>query len=475
MPSLYNNDRPGAFQLSEVNLISYKSPDGSGTPARLDIRNLITEFNIYESLDSNFITGDISLTDGTNAIQELPLTGYERIEFYFRSPGTDKGFNFSVKNGHPMFVYSLKNRQQLNPRSQFYTLRFCSLEAIRDHQTRISQAFTGNIDQMVTDICINHLKTKKDILVEETKSNHKFVIPRIKPTKAIDQLRKAARSLHFENSGFLFFENATGFQFKSYEGLFCKKDGTPREVKAHYAPKIKNTGEDDIYMLQSVESFRIIQQYDTLQNTAHGVYASRLITHDLYNKTFSETDFDYNLEYSKQNHLEQDAKGGIRGDNSILPLFNYDSGDTFDTKYEGTVFYQSETAKVHDTHELPDSKNILQKRVSQHIATNALVIEITVPGHTEIQTGDIVHFTLPDYSIPDDTNKTGEDIYLTGRYLIKAARHHVSALNKRHTMVLELIKDSFSTEYPDEAQDLWTNNEEQDGLLYSATEVDDYT
>jgi len=114
MPSLYNNDRPGAFQLSDVFLISYKSPDGSGTPARLDIRSLIMEFNIYESLESNFITGDITLTDGTNAIQELPLTGYERIEFYFRSPGTDKGFNFSVKNGHPMFVYSLKNRQELN-------------------------------------------------------------------------------------------------------------------------------------------------------------------------------------------------------------------------------------------------------------------------------------------------------------------------------------------------------------------------
>ena len=475
MPSLYENDRPGAFQLSEVNLISYKSPDGSGTPARLDIRNLIMEFNIYESLDSNFITGDMTLTDGTNAIQELPLTGYERIEFYFRSPGTDKGFNFSVKNGHPMFVYSLKNRQELNPRSQVYTLRFCSMEAIRDHQTRVSKAFTGNIDQMVTDICINHLKTKKDILVEETKSNHKFVIPRIKPTKAIDHLRKNARSLHYENSGFIFFENATGFQFKSYEGLFCKKNGTPREVKAHYSPKIKNTGENDIYMLQSVEDYRILKQYDTLENTAHGVYASRLITHDLYNKTFSETDFDYNLEYSKQNHLEQDANGGKRSDNGILPHFNFDNGETFGNKNEGSIYYQSETSKVHDTHELPDSKNILQKRVSQHIAANQLVIEITVPGHTEIQTGDIVHFTLPDYSTLDDTNKTGEDKYITGRYLIKAARHHVSALNKRHTMVLELVKDSFSTEYPDEDQDLWTNNEQQDGLLYSATEVDDYT
>ena len=39
-----------------------------------------------------------------------------------------------------MFVYNLKNRQQIsNPTSQIYTLKFISLEAIRDHQTRISQ------------------------------------------------------------------------------------------------------------------------------------------------------------------------------------------------------------------------------------------------------------------------------------------------------------------------------------------------
>jgi hypothetical protein len=431
------------------------------------------EFNIYESLDSNFITGDITLTDGTNAIQELPLTGYERIEFYLRSPGTDKGFNFSVKNGHPMFVYSLKNRQEINPRSQFYTLRFCSLEAIRDHQTRISQAFTGNIDQMVTDICVNHLKTKKDILVEETKSNHKFVIPRIKPTKAIDQLRKTARSLHFENSGFLFFENATGFNFKSYEGLFCKKDGSPRPTKAHYSPKIKNVGEDPIYDLQSVESFTIIKQFDTLNNTANGVYASRLITHDLYNKTFSESDFDYHKEYNKQNHLEQDSNGDKRSDNGILPLFNFDNGETFGNKNEGVIYYQSETSKVHDTHELPNSRNILQKRVSQHIAANSLMIEITAPGTTELRVGDVVNFTLPKYAPNSKNDVKDNDKYLSGRYLISAARHHVSTLNKRHTLALELIKDSFNVSLPQESIELFTNNEAQDGGPYRASAIDD--
>tara|TARA_B100000902_G_scaffold6992_1_gene9039 strand:- start:393 stop:1817 length:1425 start_codon:yes stop_codon:yes gene_type:complete len=468
-------DRPGAFELSDVILISYKSFDGAGTPERLSIRSLVQEISIYESLDGKFLSGDMTLLDGTNAIQTLPITGFERVEFFFRTPGTDKGFDFSVKTGHPMFVYSLKNREGVNPRSQIYTLKFISLEAIRNHQTRISQAFSGNIDQMITDICYNYLKTKKDLLVEDTKSNHKFVMPRVKPTKAIEQLRKVARSLHYENSGFLFFENGDGFNFKSYEGLFCKKDGTPRPVKAHYSPKVKNVAEsqDPIYNLQSVENFKIIQQFDTLNNTANGVYASKLITHDIYNKTFEEIEFDYTKEYIKQNHLEQDESGNKRNDNGILPFFNYDNGETFGNKSEGSIYYQSETQKVHNTHEFPVSKDILQKRISQHIATNSLVIEITAPGTTELRVGDIVNFNLPKYAPFSREDPKDQDKYLSGRYLISAARHHVSTLNKRHTLALELIKDSFNVSLPQEDNELFTNNELQDGGPYRTSDIDD--
>lgn len=466
-------DRPGAFELSDVILISYQSFDGSGTPKRLSIRSLVQEISIYESLDGKFLSGDMTLLDATNAIQTLPITGFERVEFFFRTPGTDKGFDFSVKSGHPMFVYALENRTGANPRSQFYTLKFISQEAIRNHQTRVSQAFTGNIDQMVTDICYNYLKTKKDLIVEDTKGAFKFTMPRLKPSMAIENLRKNAQSLHYENSGFLFFENGDGFNFKSYEGLFCKKNGSPRKVKAHYSPKIKNIGEDPVYALQSVENYKILQQFDTLNNTANGVYASRLITHDLYNKTFSESDFDYNKEYNKQNHLEQDDNGDKRSDNGILPLFNFDNGQTFGNKNEGIIYYQSETSKVHDTHELPNSINILQKRVSQHIAANSLMIEIVAPGTTELRVGDIVNFDLPKYAPNSKNDVKDNDKYLSGRYLISAARHHVSTLNKRHTLALELIKDSFNVSLPQENLELFTNNEAQDGSPYKTSAIDD--
>jgi hypothetical protein len=91
-----------------------------------------------------------------------------------------------------------------------------------------------------------------------------------------------------------------------------------------------------------------------------------------------------------------------------------------------------------------------------------------------LNAGDIVHFSLPKFAEATREDLKDQDIYLTGRYLISAARHHVSSINKRHTLVLELIKDSFNIGYPDEDTDLFTNNELDTGEIYSATEVDDH-
>jgi hypothetical protein len=43
--------------------------------------------------------------------------------------------------------------------------------------------------------------------------------------------------------------------------------------------------------------------------------------------------------------------GGKRAFNGILPFFNYDKGDTFASKNEGTLHYQSTTSKVHNDDE----------------------------------------------------------------------------------------------------------------------------
>ncbi len=233
-------DRPGAFQLSDIYLLSYTSADSAGKLTRLNIRELVQDINIYEDIEGDFLSGDIQLSDSGNIIQSFPLTGFERIEFYFRSPGTTKGFDFSVATGHPMFVYALENRQEVNPRFQVYSLKFCSLETLKNNQIRVSSAFATSIDEMVMRVCKEQLETKKDVFIEETSGTHKFVIPRLQPIDTIDFLAGNAVSKNFDNSGFLFYETAYGFNFKSYESLFKTTFSSPGTFLKSSAPRFRS-------------------------------------------------------------------------------------------------------------------------------------------------------------------------------------------------------------------------------------------
>ena len=81
---------------------------------------------------------------------------------------------------------------------------------------------------------------------------------------------------------------------------------------------------------------------------------------------------------------------------------------------------------------------------------------------------------MPKYAENMTDDQKDQDVYLTGRYLISAARHQVSSVNKRHTLVLELVKDSFNKAYPEDNIDLFTNNENDNGRLYKASDLDDH-
>lgn len=470
-------DKAGTYNLSQVNLISYVSANGSGNPSRLNITQTITEVNVYEHLENNTLSGDVTIVDANNIVENFPLTGFERIEFTLETPGLNKGYDFSVASGHPMFIYNIENRQEANPRAQVYTLKFCSMEVVKNAQRRVSNAFAGTIDEMILQILRYDLKTKKDIIVEETKGSHKFVMPRSKPFEAINMLRSEAVAKKFTNAGFLFYENAIGFNFRSYESLFCTENGSPRKEMAFYTPKAKNIRDGQgnkniISDFQSVESFRIISQFNTLKNLHQGTYASRLVTHDMFSKVFTEVDFDYHTDYEQHKHLELDPKGGVIDNNGILPYFNFEEGKAFSDFAEGTLLFDSNTSKVHNDYELPNPTQILQQRISQKSALGSLVLELNIPGFTGINVGDVVHFDLPSYRRASRSDVQDVDKFISGRYIISGIRHHISAITKKHTSIIEIIKDSFSYPYAEEDIDLFTNNENDTGDNYLQYDID---
>ena len=472
-------ERPGNFIVTDIHIIPYHREGDEGIFRQI-ITDQVVEFSIYESIENNFLSGDMTIVDGVNLINMLPLTGFERLEFKLYTPGEQKGYDFSVKTGHPMMITGIRNKAMLKDRIQSYVLEFCSLERVKNDLTRVSRSFSGTTDNIILDVCRTELDTKKNLILEPSKSIAKYVAPRSRPIEVINEVAKLSESKNFENAGFLFYETGIGFHCKSYESMFCDSSGTARPIKAKYSPKInayrdEKGNRDIVNALQSVSAFRVKSQYNTLRHLAAGTYASRMIIHDNFNKTFKEIDYDYHTQYGLENHLESDSEGQKRPDNGIVPFFNFSKGKTISDFKEGKLHFQSYTDKVHNDYDfLGRNSNVTQKRIAQKAALSSIILELDLPGFTGISVGDVVHFTHPSFKPISKTAEKDFDPYLSGRYLISSIRHMVNLkLTKKHTMLVELVKDSFNKSLPEDNIDLFTGQENEEGDSFIQYNIDE--
>ena len=471
-------DKAGRFALDDIALISYSSADGSNqNPKSISIKTLVLEMNIYESLEGPGIYGNIIVADGQAVLTHLPLTGYEQIEFKLATPGCSRGYDFSTKTGHPMHIYKISDRTPTTPNSQIYILHFCSKEMLNNEMVRVNKTLTGSVDQMVIDIFRNDIESTKNLIVEETKGIHKFVMPRMKPFKAISKLASCAEPLKYNSSGMLFYEDATGYRFRSIENMLAIA-GSARPVVAKFQQKPRNVkggqGETDIIKeMQTVDNYSVKDQFDTLKNLSNGVYASKMITHDIYNKTFSEIDFDYNTYFPTIFHTEHDGKGGMTDNKGQLPLFNYKDDKMISDKAEGTLNFVSTTEKIQNDYEGPDGERIYPASMAQKLSFKSQVISLDCRGFTGISVGDLCSFEVPSYEPVGKDNPLDYDPYMSGRYLIRTIHHKIDTAKDNHKMNLELVKDAVRVAYPEENIDIHTNRENLDSITFLQYQLDE--
>jgi hypothetical protein len=454
---------PGHFTIGKIFLTSYRT-QFLDVPQKIDITNLVGEINIYEGIKNKVLTGNLILLDAQAVPTHLPLSGFERLEFKVFTPGCSRGYDFTAKSGHPMYIYNITNRSEQTARSQAYKLNFCSKEMISNEQTRISQAYKGVTEKGVFDIVRTHLKSKKALFLEETKSNHQYVIPRLRPFKAIDMLKEESHSKLHNTPGMTFYEDADGFHFRSYENMLAMTRDKARPVVAKFAVKPANVGEkkDVIEQMKQVYGFSIDKQFDTLQNYRTGMYASRVVTHNMFNKTFSELDFNYQNEYELSHHTEHDGEGGKQDNKSLAPRLNF-GNDKYVSDYpEGVLHFLSTTEKMFNEYEPAPQELLLPRKLSYHMAFETQILSLDVPGFTGLSVGDMVAFDAPSYEPANDTNPLDRDPFMSGRYLVKSVRHRFDFAEKKHFTKMECIKDSYMNPLPQEIVDTFTTQEYDD-------------
>jgi len=450
-------DRVGKYNLSTLEIISYRQDKEESLPKTMDIRGITLTMSITEDIFSNNINGSITVYDTQDVRSLLPLTGLERLSFKFNTPGLP-GYDMTEDNGVPFHIYKVDSvkKDESGDIGQFYKIYFCSPEMYYNQITSVSRAYAGPIENAVKDIFRNskYLNSKKPLFVEDTATNAKYVIPSMKPYSAINFLSSQCKSGKYNNAGYLFYETSRGYHFRSLESMLAMGGAVARPTRFNFQTQlmqVKDSKKDEVKdiqrRMQGVIRYDFGKQVDALENIRNGLYANRLIVHDAFNKTIKTFDFNYKDNYEKSYHLET-IGSELDTDKQITP--NTKLNDTGKSLYEypnAKKMVVTETSKVHNDYEFTPVDETLPKITSQMTGYRNMNMTLLVHGNTLLNAGDVINFTVP-------VMQPGEDKipnpYTSGRYLIMAIKHTIAVTTQNHTMVLKCMKDSVRTPYPTE-------------------------
>lgn len=341
---------------------------------------------------------------------------------------------------------------------------------------------------------------KNDVL--KSVNNSSYIAPGVTPFEAITYLREEAQHENNldNNSDYVFFQTYLGFHLTTLSELknqtpqfkFVVQDGAAEERKQDTVPREETGEREDQNDRMTVNNFSIKKTFDTLHNLSLGTYGNRVAAIDILTKKFDEKSFSYNEDYKKLKTLDV---GRLTTDDSLFKF----SGSTH-TRYlptellstnintgSPTGFTPTESSYATTPYffpidkENPDEKkdkisgtisnkaaserlakiiandpklanprrkqHVLNERISSKALLDNILINITVPGNSDVKVGDTINLYIPQTSSGMD-----ELMYnmffgqVDPKFLVVKLRQSYENKAQGYQTVLTVIKDSFKDE-----------------------------
>ena len=204
--------------ISKADVTSNVNPGTNVSLVNGIIRLTYHESILQDSVKAYVIYGDVgNAIDGKSAIEGLPIIGTEDFRLEFEDNNEEKiKVDMLVNKVSPVYEDGSKN---------VVSLELVSEEFIRNEmgESRCKTRETGLVSDHVEKIFKDRLKTKKKLDIEPASNEYNFVGNGRKPFYMMNLLCKQgipSGSPEGVTAGFLFFETADGYHFKSIEGLF---------------------------------------------------------------------------------------------------------------------------------------------------------------------------------------------------------------------------------------------------------------
>jgi len=435
----------GDFELSKAELIT-----SSGMV--IDLSASIINITIFEDTTMSSITGDILLQDSFALTSVGPIIGQEYLKLQIKTPSlTDKDQIIDFTE-NVFIVNSLESRVEVGNSVTAYLLNFTSSEIVRNARTKVSRSLKGSYSDIVK-IMLGEVECKKKMYIEPTAGVKRIVAPNIRPFDVIKMAMKQSISKFYTKSNYLFFETLKGYHFRSLQSLYAQPSSQTYTTFVA-GSSIDNGGITNVEKeLANVIDFEIIENPNSIVNYTGGTFASNLIVHDIFSKTYKKYKYGIFDEFRKENHITKYHKSN--GDD--FPIYSHVFVDeqertvqdfparTFVTSTSNLLDKDAENSTENNTFPFNpvNAQDWLQRRVSQKIQLEqGLLVNILTHGNTIVSAGDIVKLDLPFNSAFKVTDGQKNDRFYKGAFFIKRLRHDFDFGDKKHKTHLTLVKDS---------------------------------
>ena len=487
-----NNRFPGDFRAGEIILYSYGG-------SQLEISGMTAVVNVYQDLDSAFLSGNLMFFDSVGAVNKLPIIGNEFLEFKFRTPIDAKGDEEMDATNHRFQVYE-KRSVRSTQNTQAVALFFTSIESIRNERLRVSKSLSGSYGEMVDKIFKTDktlLNSKKDVFIDPTKGVYKYTFPNCRPAEAVRHMTYMSEPINFKTPDYMFYENNRGFHFRCLESLYRESGDNTRnrpfvafiDLLSAFNPNFGTPDVESESPITKPYSFSFNDSYNTLKNTRRGMFGSVTYAHDLIDKKFIKSRTSYTNYYEQALHIDAPTGAGTVYQGIMPPgPAEFDDDYTIDDKSYGSTnkhqinrLHASKLTKASSADNrkymddyfarvfvVPATKSnhvfnsegteldprMTAKQNLSEATRDYFSMDIDVPGNFTYNIGDLVWCEVPSYNAADmttDNKVMREDVidpFLTGRYLIKSLHHQIDMIDQKHTTAMTVVRNVFATDLP---------------------------
>ena len=446
-------ERAGQFVLDKCTIHT-----SSGNFYDLKEGGHVNSIEFHEGVLNPYVHGTILFNNQGGLSNIGPIIGQETLELIIRTPtieDPDKILSFVGEKR--LHITRINSKRHIGEGTELLSVTFTSGEWVRNTNIRISRAMQGSISSMVFTL-LDDVGCQKLRQIEPSKESKKYIAPNIRPFDAILNLMpQAISSIGQESTNtYMFWESKQGYHFRSLNSIvngnsaFQEQDEDIIQYKVMDSIPYRKGGQVDVKeMLTHIIDFQTTHG-DLVEDNLTGKLGSRVISHNIYQKSYVTRKYDYFDAFDRQTHVRNTST------KKSNPLYSQ-TKDMFGKRVsdnETKLFLQPTTSKDGIDTGFTDRNNnyvfngftpelwIPERRSQLGLLLNGLSITMKVHGNTFTNPGDLIGISVPYQGIKDKENTTQQDKFLNGRFMVESIDHKFDISTFTHDMTMRCVRDS---------------------------------